>query len=105
MEKPNIEKMASQLKSLENVSIYKHFTQEWGDSSTGFSESGDWCCQMITDSDITVLEDGEKLFIFIDNKLCYEADKTPEIESDIAKGFEEGRLRAKKKQKNVTWEK
>lgn len=105
MEKPNMEKIASQLKTLENISIYKHFTQEWGDSSTGFSEPLDWCCQMVTPTDITVLENGKELFVFVDNKLCYKADKTPEIECDIAKGFIEGRYRAKKKYKNVSWEK
>ena len=50
------------------------------------------------------MEDGSRLFVFIDNNLCYEADKTPEIECDIAKGFVEGRYRAKKKYKNVYWE-
>lgn len=104
MEKPNIEKMALQLKTTENIRIYKNFVQDWGDSGTGFSKPGDWCCQMVTSTNITVLEDGSRLFVFIDNNLCYEADKTPEIERDIAKGFVEGRYRAKKKYKNVYWE-
>ena len=57
----------------------------------------------MTETDVTILENGKQLFVFLDNELCYTADKTPEIETDIVKGFIEGRTRAKKKYKNVKW--
>lgn len=103
MKKPNIEEMAKQLDTVENIRLYKNFTQWWGNTGTGFTEPGCFYGQAMTETDVTILENGKQLFVFLDNELCYTADKTPEIETDIAKGFIEGRTRAKKKYNNVTW--
>ena len=104
MEKPDIEKMASQLKSTENIRIYKNFIQQWGNTGTAFAGPGCLYGQCIRETNITILENDEKMFVFVDNNLCYEADKSAEIETDIAKGFVEGRYRAKTKYRNVFWE-
>lgn len=104
MEKPDIEKMASQLKSTENIRIYKNFIQQWGNTGTAFAIPGYLYGQCVTETNITILENDKKMFVFVDNNLCYEADKSAEIETDIAKGFVEGRYRAKTKYKNVFWE-
>ena len=101
---PNLDKMLEQLGDKENVRFFDNFEQEWGNGGTGFAAPWQACGQAITNTNVTILENDKKYFVFINNELCYQVDKCPEIEADIKKGFIEGRYSARRRYKNVYWE-
>lgn len=101
--KPDFDKMLNQLNNKENIEVYDSFEQEWGNGGTGFVAPWQACAQAFTKTNVTILKNNEKYFVFINNELCYQADKGIEIEHDIKEHFIRGRYEAKGRYKNVYW--